>query len=166
VYTVRAGGATWGSAFVAWVRQGKVSFVLTARAAVAGSAGDLFLKRDGQSLRARVVGGHAATGLALLRVNAALDRPLWRDAGDRGALRAKTTAVIVPAGRSGAFGEGKLSREPRRFSLEAGGGARYLGAPVLDENGQLAGIVVEQLASGESRIVPLADACGRIRACG
>jgi S1-C subfamily serine protease len=166
VYTVRAGGATRGSAFVGWVRQGKVSFLLTARAAVAGSAGELFLKRVGQALPARVVGADAATGLALLRVNAVLDRPLWRYAGDRGALRAKTKAVIVPAGKSGAFGQGKLSRNPRRFSLQAGGGPRYLGAPVLDADGQLAGIVVEQLASGESRIVPLADACGRIRACG
>jgi hypothetical protein len=165
VYTLRAGGTARGSGFVAWVYQGKISFVLTARAAVSGSAGELFLKHGRESWPARIVRADPATGLALLRVNAPLERPLWQDAGNRSALRAEARAVIVPAGKSGSFGQGTLSKGPKAFSLRAGGGPRYLGAPVLADNGRLAGIVVERLASGGSRIMPLAVACGRIRAC-
>jgi S1-C subfamily serine protease len=167
VYTVRVGGTSRGSAFVGWVHSGKVSFVLTAREAVAGAeGGELSLKRAGQSLPARVVLTDAAKGLALLRVNAALPRPLWQQADERAALKDGARAVIVPAGKTGAFGQGALVKGAKRFSLQAGGGPRFLGAPALADNGSLAGIVVRHSASGESRIVSLADACRRIRSCG
>jgi S1-C subfamily serine protease len=166
VYTLRAGGTARGSGFVAWVYQGKISFVLTARQAVAGTdGGELSLKRAGRSLPARVVLTDAAKGLALLRVNAALPRPLWQQADERAALKDGARAIIVPAGKSGAFGEGSLSKRAKSFSVQAGGGPRFLGAPALAEGGSLAGIVVRHSASGESRIVSLADACRRIRAC-
>jgi S1-C subfamily serine protease len=167
VYTVRVDGTTRGSGFVAWVASGKVSFVLTAREAVTGAGADeLFLKRAGESLPARVVLTDQASGLALLRVNTALARPLWQQADDRAALKREARAVIVPAGKSGAFGQGALAKKAKSFSLRAGGGTRFVGAPVLADDGSLAGIVVRHLASGESKIVSLADACRRIRACG
>jgi len=167
VYTIRVGGTTRGSGFVAWVSNGKVSFVLTAGEAVAGAGGgELFLKRAGESLTARVVLTDQASGLALLRVNTALARPLWQRAADRAALKDEARAVIVPAGKSGAFGQAALAKEAKSFSLVAGGGTRFLGAPVLADDGSLAGIVVRHLPSGESKIVSLADACRRIRACG
>jgi S1-C subfamily serine protease len=166
VYTVRVGETTRGSGFVAWVYSGKVSFVLTAREAVAGAeGGELFLKRAGESLPARVVRSDPVSGLALLRVNTPLGRPLWQQTDDRAPLRIDAKAVIVPAGKSGAFGQGALSKEAKSFSLHVGGGPRYLGAPVLADDGRLSGIVVQHLPSGESRIVSLADVCRRIRAC-
>jgi S1-C subfamily serine protease len=167
VYTVRVGGTTRGSGFVGWVYHGKVSFVLTAREAVAGAAaGEVVLERGGEAMPARVVLTDAASGLALLRVNTALDRPLWQQEDERAALTSGERAVIVPAGKSGAFGQGSLARGAKSFSLQAGGGPRYLGAPVLADDGSLAGIVVQRVSSGESRIVSLADACRRIRSCG
>jgi hypothetical protein len=166
VYTVRAGGSARGSGFVAWVYQGKISFVLTAHAAVSGSAGELFLRRGDASWPARIVHADPATGLALLRVNAPLDRPLWQQADERAALKDGARALIVPAGKSGAFGQGALAKRAKSFSLRAGGGPRFLGAPALADDGSLAGIVIQHSASGENRIVSLADACRRIRACG
>jgi S1-C subfamily serine protease len=166
VYTVRVGGTSRGSAFVGWVYSGKVSFVLTARGAIAGAdGGELVLKRAGRSLPARVVLTDPASGLALLRVNAALARPLWQQEDERAALKDGSRAVIVPAGKSGAFGQGALAKGAKSFSLRAGGGPRFLGAPALAENGSLVGIVVRYSASGESRIASLADACRRIRSC-
>jgi S1-C subfamily serine protease len=164
VYAVRARGAPGGSGFVAWVYQDKISFVLTARSAVAGGSGRLAVKHGHRSWTARIVHSDPATGLALLRVDAALDRPLWALTGDRAPLREGARALVVPAGKSGAFGQGTLSKAPHAFSLDAGDEPGYLGAPVLDDDGRLAGIVVG-LSSGESRIVSLADACGPIRAC-
>jgi len=166
VYTLRVDGATRGSAFAGWLYRGKISFLLTARSAVDGVGGKIFVKRARQSLPARVVRADEASGLALLRVNTALDRPLWQRAGKRAALKEGASAVVVPAGTSGAFGHGSLAKGHDSFSLPVGGGSRYLGAPVLDDDGRLAGIVVELTPLGGSRIVSLADACRRIRACG
>src|SRR5215208_7968203 len=165
VYTIRADRATRGSAFVGWLYRGKISFLVTAREAVAGADGALFVKRGRETLPARVIRSDARSGLALLRVNAPLDRPLWQLAGKRAPLKDAARAVIVPAGKSGSFGQGPLSKEAKSFSLRAGGGPRYLGAPVLDSDGRLAGIVVEHVPFGKSRIVSLAAACRRIRAC-
>lgn len=164
VYTVRAEGASSGSAFTGWVYQGKVSLVLTARSAVAGASGKVRLTHGHRSLRARVVRSDPTTGLAVLRVNTALDRPLWQRADDRAPLRDGAPVLAVPAGKSGNFGQGRLAMGARGFSLPAVGDGHYLGAPVLDDDGQLAGIVVGLSSSG-SRVVSLADACGHVRAC-
>ena len=164
VYTVRAQGAPGGSAFYAWLQQGKVSFVLTARSAVSGASGEVFLRHGRGSLPARVVRSDPATGLAVLRVNSVLDRPLWQRADDRAPLRRGAAAIVVPAGKTGAFGLGELAKAEHAFSLPRVGGLRYVGAPVLDEDGRLAGVVVD-FSSGDSRLVSLADACRRVRAC-
>jgi trypsin-like peptidase len=165
VYTTRAKGAAGGSAFVAWTREGKISFLLTARSAVAGASGKVLLKRGRQSTTARVVAADSATGLALLRVNDVLHRPLWQQAGNRAPLRRGAAAMAVPAGKTAAFGLADLAKAAHAFSLPGVTGPKYLGAPVLNEGGRLAGIVVD-VSSGDSRLVSLADACKRIRACG
>jgi len=165
VYSARAKGAAGGSAFVAWTQQGKVSFVLTARSAVSGASGEVVLKHGRRSWPARVVRSDPVTGLAVLRVNSIVDRPLWQRADNRAPLRRGAAAMVVPAGTTGAFGLGELAKAERAFSLPRVGGPKYVGAPVLNEDGRLAGIVVDVSARG-SRLVSLADACRRVRACG
>src|SRR5215211_7218246 len=165
VYSVRAKQAAGGSAFVAWTRQGKISFLLTVRSAVAGASGKVLLRRGHQTATARVVAADSATGLALLRVNDVLHRPLWQQAANRAPLRRGAPAMAVPAGKTGAFALADLAKSAHAFSLPRVNGPRYPGAPVLDADGRLAGIVVD-VSSGDSRLVSLADACKRIRACG
>jgi Trypsin-like peptidase domain len=165
VYAVRAQGATGGSAFVAWTRQGKVAFFMTAQSAVAGASDDVLVKRGRQSLTARVVAADPKTGLAVLRVNTALDRPLWQSPEDRAPLRRGNAAIAVPAGRTGAFGQAELTKAEQAFSLPRVAGPRYLGAPVLDDEGRLAGIIVD-VSSRDGRLASLADACRRVRDCG
>jgi hypothetical protein len=165
VYRVGARGASGGSAFAAWTRQGKISFLLTARSAVGGASGKILLKRGHQTATARVVAADSATGLALLRVNDVLHRPLWQHAANRAPLRRGAPAMAVPAGKTGAFALADLAKSAHAFSLPRVNGPRYPGAPVLDADGRLAGIIVD-VSSGDSRLVSLADACKRIRACG
>jgi S1-C subfamily serine protease len=165
VYTVRVKGAPGGSAFVAWLHQGKLTFLLTARAAVAGGSERVVLTRGRRSTKARVIGLDRTTGLAVLRVNKALDRPLWQRADARAPLRRGGAAIAVPSGKTGAFGQAKLTSAAHALSLDGVSGPGYLGAPVLAGNGQLAGVVVD-VSSGGSRLVSLADACRRIRDCG
>jgi S1-C subfamily serine protease len=165
VYAVRAQDAAGGSAFVAWTRQGKVSFLLTARSAVTGASGQLLLKHGPRTATARIVAADSASGLAVLRVNAALDRPLWQRPDDRAPLRRGAAAIAVPAGKTGAFGQAVLTKVAHAFSLPIAGGPKYVGAPVLDEDGRLSGVVVD-VSSGDSRLVSLADACRRVRDCG
>jgi hypothetical protein len=165
VYTARAQGAPGGAAFVAWTHEGKISFLLTARSAMAGASGAVHLKQGGRSVAARFIGADPDTGLAVLRVNAVLEHPLWQLAGDRAPLRRGAEAMAVPPGRTGAFGQARLGKAAHGLSLPGVGGPRYVGAPVLDDNGQLAGVVVD-VSPGGSRLVSLADACRRIRTCG
>jgi hypothetical protein len=164
----RAGGAS-GSGFVAWVHQNKVSFVLTARAVVAGVLADggrtVYVKRGNRFWPARIVRADSGSGLALLRVDAPLDGPLWQEPGDLATLEAGAMAVIVPARKDAAFGEGNLAPADGGLALQAAGEATYLGAPVVTHEGKLGGIVVGFLESGESRIIPLGDACGTMRSC-
>ena len=165
VYAVRVGGVTQGSGFVAWTSQGRVSFLLTARTAVAGrGAAELLVKQARTLWPARVVASDPATGLALLRVNALLDRPLWQQSDNRAPLRDDAHVVVVPSGKAGSFADGQLRKGSGALSLQAVKGSRYLGAPVVDDDGRLAGVAVELRASGAIRIVPLSKACSRIRA--
>jgi hypothetical protein len=169
-YLVESAGGGSGSGFVAWVHQGKVSFVLTARAVVEGVLADggrtAYVKRGSRFWPARIVRADRGSGLALLRVEAPLDRPLWQEPRDLATLEAGAKAVIVPAGSDAPFGEGNLApAEGGGLALRAGGEERYVGAPVVAAEGELGGIVVGFLPSGESRIIPLGDACGTMRRC-
>jgi hypothetical protein len=94
-----------------------------------------------------------------------LDRPLWQRPDDRAPLRRGAAAIAVPAGTTGAFGQAQLTKRAHAFSLPIAGGPRYVGAPVLGEDGRLSGVVVD-VSSGDSRLVSLADACRRVRDCG
>lgn len=171
VYVVEAAAGGRGSAFVAWVQPAKHrSDLITAHAAVAGVLADggrtVYVRRGSRFWPGRIIRADAEAGLVLVRVQAVLDRPLWQERDQRATLAPGDPALIVPSGPGTAFGEGAVTRiRPDRFELRAGAAPLYLGAPVVAANGRLAGVVVGADAGGVNRIVPIAEACGKIRPC-
>lgn len=168
VYVVE--GSAQGSGFVAWVQEAQQrSFVITARATVAGLLADggrtLYVKRENRFWAARLVRADRRSGLALIRVDTVLERPLWQVRIDQDELEAGSRAMIVPPGPDAAFGEGTVATAGNAFQLQVGAERLYLGAPVVSENGRLAGVVVAARPGGVNRVVPIDAACGAIRSC-
>jgi hypothetical protein len=103
VYVVEGPTGGRGSGFVAWVQKGRNrSYVITARAVVAGILADggrtVYVKRGGSFWLGSVVRDDPLTGLALIRVDTVLTRPLWQLQVDHASLERRLPATIVPAG--------------------------------------------------------------------
>jgi hypothetical protein len=170
VYVVEGPSGGRGSGFVAWVQKGRNrSYVITARAVVAGVLADggssVYLKRENGFWAGRVVREDFRAGLALIRVDTALARPLWQRQVDHASLERALPATIVPAGPDAPFGEGLVDQGRSGFRLRAGNHGLYLGAPVVSPGGRLAGVVVAVAPRGGSRIVSIEQACATIRRC-
>jgi hypothetical protein len=169
VYIVEGPGDTHGSGFVAWTQVEKISFVLTARAVVAEAPAEdahtVYVKHHGLSWPARIVRADRTTGLALLRVNTVLRRPLWQAPDGRESPPAGAPAVVVPAGKEAPLAAGTLSGSSGRFSLQSGDEAAYLGAPVVADDGSLSGIVVGVTEGGATRVASLSAVCSAFRGC-
>jgi hypothetical protein len=169
-YVVEGAGGAHGSGFLGWVHpQDNASFFLTARSVVAGvlatGGSQVYLKQGSRFWPARIFREDVNTGLAALRVGAVFERPLWQHPGDRAKLRRDERAVVVPAGTEAAFGEGVLTANAGRFSLRASAEQIFLGAPVVSDDGRVAGVVVELSPNGDSQIAPVGAACREIRFC-
>lgn len=169
-YVVEGAGGAHGTGFLGWVHpQDKASFFLTARSVVAGvlaSGGtQVYLKQGTRFWPARIFREDVNTGLAVLRVGAVFERPLWQSPGDRNTLTREDRAIVVPAGTEAAFGEGVLTASEGRFSLRTSAEQIHLGAPVVSDDGRVAGVVVELSPSGDNQIAPVGAACRKIRLC-
>lgn len=170
VYVVEGAGGAHGSGFVGWTNgAGDRSFVVTARTVIAGVLADggrtVQVRRANRFWPGTIVRADPHTGLALILVETTFDRVLWQSGSDP-SLTAGDTAIVVPAGPGAAFSDGIVRSSGERLALTTGSEPLYLGAPVVDEDGRLAGVVVGRSAAGESRIVSIAEACGRLRECG
>lgn len=170
VYVVEGPTGGRGSGFVAWVQKGRNrSYVITARAVVAGILADggrtAYVKRGSAFWLGSVVREDALTGLALIRVDTVLTRPLWQLQVDHASLEGKLPATIVPAGPEAPFGEGVVAEARHGFGLHTGANRLYLGAPVVSPGGRIAGVVVGTTPSGASNIVSIEQACEKIRRC-
>jgi hypothetical protein len=167
VYVVRGPGGGRGSAFVAWTVRGKISFLLTARTVVAGALEDgartVSITQKRRSWTARIVRSDPTAGLAVLRVNRLLQRPLWQ-VPDGGAV-ASGVAAVAPAAKAAPFAAGTLAASSARFSLQPGSEAAYLGAPVVADDGRLSGIVVGVTKGGATRVASLDAVCSALRGC-
>jgi hypothetical protein len=170
VYVVEGPNGGRGSGFVAWVQKGRNrSYVITARAVVAGVLADgdssVYLKRENSFWAGRIVREDSRAGLALIRVDTALARPLWQRQVDHASLERALPATIVPAGPDAPFGEGPVDQGRVGFRLRTGSHGLYLGAPVVSPSGRLAGVVVAVAPREGSRIVSIEQACAKIRRC-
>ena len=169
-YVVEGAGGAHGTGFLGWVHpQDRASFFLTARSVVAGvlatGGTQVYLKQGNRFWPARIFREDVNTGLAILRVGTVFDRPLWQNPGDRAKLTRDERAVVVPAGTEAAFGEGVLTASEGRFSLRTSAEQIYLGAPVVSDDGRIAGVVVELSPSGDNQIAPVGAACRKLRLC-
>ena len=170
-YVVEGAGGAHGTAFLGWVHpESQASFFLTARSVVVGvlatGGGQVYVKQGSRFWPARIFREDENTGLAVLRIGGAVfDRPLWQRPGDRAKLRRDGRAVVVPAGTEAAYGEGVVTAAKGRFSLRTSAEQIYLGAPVVSDDGRIAGVVVELSPNGDSQIAPVGAACRKIRFC-
>lgn len=171
VYVIEGAGGGNGSGFVAWVQPGRNrSYVLTARAVVAGVLADrgraVYVRRGPRFWPGRIVRVDGDAGLALVRVDTVLQRPLWQERSHQAALERDELAFVVPAGPDTPFGESFAGPVRRgRLTLQTGSEPLNLGAPVLAGNGRLVGVVVATQPSGLNRVVSIERACATIRRC-
>ena len=153
-------GVGSGTGFVAWEANG-LTLVLTARPAGGwklGAKRSLKVTFGGKSWRGTLVRADGASGLGLVRVVAAgVAEPLWETTartpartGERLAVVGRTTARTVEVAQATA----------RRLYLGTNGLGAFAGAPVLNSEGRLVGVID---AGGAA--VPIARACGVIRRC-
>ena len=169
-FVVEGAGGAHGSGFLGWVHpQDKASFFLTARSVVAGvlAGGNtqVYVRQGNSFWSARILREDENTGLAVLRVGTVFERPLWQLPGDRAKLTRGERAVVVPAGTEAAFGEAPLCASAGRFSLRTSGEPIYLGAPVVADDGRVAGVVVEIDETGNGQVAPVGAACRQVRYC-
>jgi hypothetical protein len=169
-YVVEGTGGAQGTGFLAWVRpRDGTSFVLTARSVVAGmleeGAREVYVKRGNRFWPATILRDDPNTGLAVLVLQAVLHRPLWPLPGERAKPSVGAQVAVVPAGSEATFGEGELTAQQGRFFLRTSGESAYLGAPVVADDGRVAGVVVELGENGEAQVAPLGAACRQVRFC-
>jgi hypothetical protein len=153
-------GVGAGTGFVAWEANG-LTLVLTARPAGGwklGARRSLTVRFGTRSWRGTLVRSDAASGLGLVRVVAAgVADPLW-DAPVRTAARTGERLAVV--GRTTARTVEVEQAAARRLYLRTSGLGPFAGAPVLNAEGRLVGVID---AGGAA--VPVARACGVIRRC-
>lgn len=171
VYALEAGGAR-RSAFVGWVQPGlERSYLLTARANVAGLLADgarvVYVRRGSQFWTGRLWAVDGAAGLALVRVDAVLERPLWQDDDQPGELRPGGRTFVIPAGAGTAFAEGTAEVGANgTFRVPAGADPLFVGAPVVNSSGRVGGVVVSTTPGGIATVTPIDRACENLRRCG
>lgn len=138
--------------FVAWTYRG-ASLLLT----VGGARGDVLqVMKGGRAHDGEVIRADPATGLALVRVDAVLGRPLWEQ---RRPVSVGRGDWLVAVGNADA--RHLEATSPRYAAIAVRGElAGVAGAPVLNESGRLIGI------ASPSGVIPIGRACGTIRRCG
>jgi hypothetical protein len=153
-------GVGSGTGFVAWESSG-LTLVLTTRPSAGWEAGhgrSVPVRYGGRTYSGTLVRSDAATGLGLVRVReTGVAEPLWPD-GARTAVVADDLVVVV--GRSSASTAEVERAGPKRIYFTRGGLSSLAGAAVLDESGELVGVVD---AGGGA--TPIGRACGVIRRC-
>lgn len=169
-FVVEGAGGAHGSGFLGWVHlEDKASFFLTARSVVAGVLAEgttqVYVRQGGRFWPARVLREDESTGLAVLRVGTVFERPLWQLPGDRAKLTTGRRVVVVPAGTEAAYGEGVPGANAGRFLLRTSGDPIYLGAPVIADDGRVAGVVVELRPNRDGQVAPVGAACRQVRYC-
>ena len=153
-------GVGGGTGFVAWQTPG-LTLVLTARPAGGWKLTDgreIAVSYDGRTVTGTLVRADPASGLGLVRVSGTpLGPALW---GDPGRPKVRNDQLVTAVGRRSARTFAIAQAAKRRLYPEAAGLGTFAGAPVLNAESQLVGVV-----DSGGGIVPIARACGPIRRC-
>jgi hypothetical protein len=171
VFQIDTSGGGQGSAFVAWTIKDE-SFLIAGHRTVAGilqgGAKTVFVRGDGRFWAGRIVRANRDSGLVLIKVEADIGPPLWQQRGQAAPIASGDAVLVVPAGESSPIGQGVVG-EPQngRLPVRVSGSRLNVGAPVVDPDGTLVGVVTRAEASGLNLLVPIETACDAgIRRCG
>lgn len=153
-------GVGGGTGFVAWQTPG-LTLVMTARPAGGWKLTDgrqIAVSYDGRTVTGTLVRADPASGLGLVRVTGSrLGPALW---GDPGRPKVRNDQLVAAVGRRSARTIAIAQAGKRRLYPDAGGLGAFAGAPVLNAQSQLVGVV-----DAGGGIIPIARACGPIRRC-
>ena len=153
-------GVGGGTGFVAWETPG-LTLVLSARPAGGWKLTDgrgIAVSYDGRTWAGTLVRADRASGLGLVRLaEPGLGAALWGDPARPAVRNGQLVAVV---GRRSARTVSIAQAGKRRLYPDAGGLSAFAGAPVLDAQSQLVGVV-----DAGGGIVPISRACGVIRRC-
>jgi len=153
-------GVGGGTGFVAWQTPG-LTLVMTARPAGGWKLTDgrgIAVSYNGRTWAGTLVRADGASGLGLVRLAASgLGVALWGDPGRPAVRNGQLVAVV---GRRSARTVSIAQAGKRRLYPDSSGLGDFAGAPVLDAQSQLVGVV-----DSGGGIVPIARACGPIRRC-
>lgn len=154
-------GVGGGTGFVAWRTPG-LTIVLSSRPAGGWNLTDgreIAVSYDGRTWTGTLARADPATGLGLVRLAGAakVGGALWGDPGRPAVRNGQLVAVV---GRRSARTVEIAQAGRRRLYPASGGLGALAGAPVLDAQSQLVGVV-----DSGGGIVPIARACGVIRRC-
>jgi len=153
-------GVGGGTGFVAWQTPG-LTLVMTARPAggwkLTGGR-EIAVSYNGRTWTGTLVRADPASGLGLVRLaQPNLGAALW---GDPGRPTVRNGQLVAVVGRQSARTVSIAQAGRRRLYPDAGGLGDFAGAPVLDAQSQLVGVV-----DSGGGIVPIARACSVIRRC-
>jgi hypothetical protein len=153
-------GVGGGTGFVAWQTPG-LTLVLAARPAGGWNLSDrrgIAVSYDGRSSAGTLVRADPASGFGFFRLaGAKLGPALWGDPGRPAVRNGQLVAVV---GRRSARTVSIEQAGRRRLYPATGGLGALAGAPVLDAQSQLVGVV-----DSGGGVVPIGRACGIIRRC-
>lgn len=171
VFTVssldEAGRPVEGTGFVAGSFGGQ-TYMLTSlsivKAATRIPGPDVVVRSGGSESKATLWTWHEERDLALLVLGRTAPSLNWADQNP--APKAGDKAFVMPGGGAGAFGGAIAAISPTGVQHNIAGDDRRLGAPLLNDRGQVLGILTRGVAGDLSTALPMSATCERVLSCG
>jgi S1-C subfamily serine protease len=168
VFTVET-STSFGSGFAAWVEDGKLVILTADHVVDEVVGGTVSVVRKGGSWSGEVVARDPKHDLAAIRLagRPAGARPLWpRPFPNRARQGDELLLVGSPFGLEGTVTTGVVSRVTKQLvQTDAAANPGNSGGPAVDERGRVVGVLVAGGGQNVNFVVPVAQACARVRRC-
>jgi S1-C subfamily serine protease len=168
VFTVET-STSFGSGFAAWVEDGKLVILTADHVVDEVVGGTVSVVRKGGSWSGEVVARDPKRDLAAIRLSGrpAGAKPLWpRPLPNRARQGDELLLVGSPFGLEGTVTTGVVSRVTKQLvQTDAAANPGNSGGPAVDERGRVVGVLVAGGGQNVNFVVPVAQACVRVRRC-
>jgi S1-C subfamily serine protease len=161
----------FGTGWAAWRADGETYLITAnhvAQDAVARGTHQVTIDQKGRSWPGVIVATDSVNDLAVIRV-ANLDAPpLWQAPDTRRVVVAGDRILLVgsPFGLEGTVTSGVVSRVGKdRIVTDAAANPGNSGGPAVDTNGQVVGVLLSDVGTDLSFLVPIQRACVTVREC-